>query len=101
MTKRELAFETSSHSADAIQRAAYNLSDRLSCDLVTDGTLFRCTLHLASEVEEDIEAVLADFRNEVLDQTLRERIRGETREVRNVVLALAFSNTGLVDDPEA
>jgi hypothetical protein len=29
---------------------------------------------------------------------LRERIRGETEDVRNLVLALAFSKTGLSDE---
>jgi His-Xaa-Ser system protein HxsD len=41
--------------------------------------------------------LVADFRNEVLDQVLRERIRAETSDIRNLVLALAFSRTGLAD----
>jgi His-Xaa-Ser system protein HxsD len=97
MTHRELTFEASMHSADAVQRAVYKFSDRLSCDLAAEGALFRCTLHIISETDDEVEDVLADFRNEVLDQTLRERIRGETQEVRNLILALAFSNTGLID----
>lgn len=101
MPDRELTFEASAHSVDAIQRAAYKLSDRLSCDVATDGTLFRCTLHLTTDAEDEVEATLADFRNEVLDETLRERIRGETREARNLILALAFSKTGLVDQSDA
>ena len=44
---------------------------------------------------------MAEFQNEVLDQVLRERIRNETKEVRNLILALAFSNTGLVRDDGA
>ena len=60
----------------------------------------QCTLHFSPNAADDVEAILAEFRNEVLDQTLRERIRGETQEVRNLILALAFSNTGLVEDPE-
>jgi His-Xaa-Ser system protein HxsD len=44
-----------------------------------------------------VAALLADFRNEVVDQALRERIRDETQETRNLILALAFSHTGLVD----
>src|SRR4051794_29063365 len=92
----ELVFERSMHSADAIQRAIYVLSDRLSADLVTEAELYRCTVHLPADAD-DVESTLADFRNEVLDQTLRERVRGETAEARNLILALAFSNTGLVE----
>jgi His-Xaa-Ser system protein HxsD len=97
VTAHELRFECSAHTSDAIQRAAYRFSDRLSCDLVTDGPVFRCTVHLNGDLAADAESVIADFRNEVLDQTLRERIRGETEQARNLILALAFSKTGLVD----
>jgi His-Xaa-Ser system protein HxsD len=100
MTERQLTFESSAHSVDAIQRAVYKLSDRLSCDLATHNGSVLCTVHLPDETE-DVEAALSDFRNEVLDQTLRERIRGETAEVRNLILALAFSKTGLTDPPES
>ena len=100
MTEHQLTFDASMHSADAIQRAAYRLSDRLSCDLIAEGDTLRCTLHLPPE-SGDVPSVVADFRNEVLDQTLRERIRNETQEVRNLILALAFSNTGLVDASES
>lgn len=101
MIERELTFEASMHSADAIQRAVYSLSDRLACDVTSDGQVFRCVLHLDEAVTPDVEATLADFRNAVVDETLRERIRGETEEVRNLILALAFSNTGLVDAADA
>jgi His-Xaa-Ser system protein HxsD len=101
--ERTLSFEAALHSADAVQRAAYNLSDRLSCDLSSDpdaGTL-RCTLHLPDAPDAELDALLADFRNEVLDETLRERVREQTHDVRNLILALAFSETGLVDAADA
>jgi His-Xaa-Ser system protein HxsD len=101
VTTRALSFETSAHSLDAIQRAVYRLSDRLSCDVETVGAAFRCMLHFSSEDESEVEQALADFRNEVLDQVLRERIRAETTEARNLILALAFSQTGLVDAADA
>jgi His-Xaa-Ser system protein HxsD len=99
VSAHEVTFEAAHYSAGAIQQAVYRFSDRLSCDLSTseDGTRFRCLLHLTLPADVDAESVLADFKNEVLDQTLRERIRDETREVRNLILALAFSNTGLVE----
>jgi hypothetical protein len=56
---------------------------------------YRCRLHFPSEVDE---AVVDGFRTEVLDHVLRERIRTETEGTRNVVLALAFSNTSLSDE---
>lgn len=95
---RDLSFDTSSHSADAIQRAAYRFSDRLSCELVVQNETCRCTVFVETDDTEIAETVVSDFRKEVLDQVLRERIRRETEDVRNVILAHAFSNTGLALD---
>jgi His-Xaa-Ser system protein HxsD len=92
-----VSFDASSHSIDAIQRAAYRFSDRLSHELAAEEGTLTCTLFLVTDDPAVAETVVGEFRNEVLDQVLRERIRRETEEVRNVVLAHAFSNTGLVD----
>lgn len=96
MTERKLSFDRSGHSLDAVQRAAYRFSDRLSCDTSESPDAIEVTLHISDETD-DPEALLSDFRNEVLDQVLRERIRTETEDVRKLVLALAFSKTGLAD----
>ena len=101
MIERQLSFAVASYSLDAVQRAAYTFSDRLSSEVTPGHGEIRCVLYLPAGTDDDVEATLADFRNEVLDQTLRERIRSETEEVRNLILALAFSRTGLVDATDA
>jgi His-Xaa-Ser system protein HxsD len=97
MIIREVAFSTEGHSVDAIQRAAYRLSDRLSLELAVEHEAYRCKLHLDVQDDAGADVLLAGFRNEVLDQVLRERIRSETEEARNLILAAAFSGTGLID----
>ena len=53
-------------------------------------------LSFSPDVTQDEKAALQrEFRNEVLDQDLREVIGAETAGVRNAVLAYAFSRTGL------
>lgn len=96
MSEHSLSFDRRGHSLDAVQRAAYRFSDRLSCDVSEGAEAVEVTVHLSGDAGE-AEAILSDFRNEVLDQVLRERIRAETGDVRNLVLALAFSKTGLID----
>jgi His-Xaa-Ser system protein HxsD len=96
MVELDVSFDGESHSADAIQRAAYRLSDRLSIELTTTEGVHRCRAWVATDDEGEAERVLHEFRNEVVDQVLRERIRAETADVRNVILSLAFSQTGLV-----
>lgn len=90
-----LEFDSEVASIDAIQRAAYRLSDRLSVDIRT-GDPIVCTIHVGDD--ENANELAVQLRNEVLDQVLRERIRVETEATRNLVLALAFSQTGLVSD---
>jgi len=90
-----LTFDAASHTADAIQRAAYRLCDRISIELVSDETAHRCTLEAVGDT--NLDALIGDFRTEVLDQVLRERIRAETEPIRTMILAQAFSKTGVVD----
>ena len=97
MATAEVVVDAESHSADAIQRAAYKFADRFSLELTRAGANYCCRLHFQDLVDQ--EAVDA-FRNEIVDQVLRSRIRGETEGVRNLVLSLAFSRTGLSDEPE-
>lgn len=96
MIERVIPFDRTGHSVDAIQRAAYRFSDRLACEIRTDDGSIEVRASVLDD-QTDADRLIADFRNEVLDQILRERIRAETSDVRNLVLALAFSRTGLAD----
>jgi His-Xaa-Ser system protein HxsD len=92
-----LEFDPEAVDVDALQRAAYRLSDRLAIDIRVGQSLIECTLFLTGS--EDAETVVAEFRNEVIDAVLRRRIRDETEAARNLILALAFSRTGVVREP--
>jgi His-Xaa-Ser system protein HxsD len=96
MVERSISFDRGSHSVDAIQRAAYKFSDRLSIDLRSEGDGFECMVTMLTDDEARANEILHEFKNEVLDQVLRERIRNETEATRNAILALAFSKTSLV-----
>ena len=91
----EVTFATATTSIGAIQRAAYRFCDRFSCELIPGEQFHRCLL--TSVTSDEVDAEIASFRTEVLDQTLRERIRTETEPIRTMILAQAFSKTGIVD----
>lgn len=91
----ELTFDAASHTADAIQRAAYRFCDRISIELISGEAEHRCILEAVGDT--NLDALIGDFRTEVLDQVLRERIRAETEPIRTMILAQAFSKTGVVD----
>jgi len=99
MNTETVSFDSASHSVDAVQRAAYRLSDRASFEIVDAQGVIAVTVSPLTE-DGDLAELIADLRTEVLDQVLRERIRAETADVRNLVLALAFSRTGLAETHE-
>jgi His-Xaa-Ser system protein HxsD len=96
MLERHVTFDRECHSSDAIQRAAYKFSDRMSIDLRSEEHAFHCMATLSTEDEAEASDIVHEFKNEVLDQVLRGRIRDETAAIRNTILALAFSKTSLV-----
>lgn len=90
----EITFAVATASIEAIQRAAYRFCDRFSCELIPGAQVHRCLL---TPVSDDVAIDITSSRTEVLDQTLRERIRAETEPIRTMILAQAFSKTGVVD----
>ena len=96
MIEREVRFHLSAASVDAIQRAGYRMSDRLSIELEVEVDGFRCALHVKTDDVDEADEAVRDFRTHVLDEVLRARIREETTQVRNVILSVAFSRSGLV-----
>ena len=97
-TEHVLSFDGRCHSVDAVQRAVYRFSDRLSAEVRMRDEEIECRLFLdKGEDPESASATVAAFRREVVDQVLRERIRAETEPVRNLILAHVFSNTAVVE----
>lgn len=78
----------------AIKRAAYRLSDKLVVEITPNADGIDCVLR-ATTTKQNLLSLEAEFRNHVLDYDLRARIAKETEPLRNLVLSLAFSKTGL------
>lgn len=80
---------------EAVQKASYRFIDRLTI-LVTrvDGRLI-CEIDAVEGAAELFDANVANFKRELLDQQLRKQIKDETEPARNLILAYAFSRTGL------
>ena len=92
----QLQFSSAVFSLDTIKRAAYRLSDRCAFEFQIAGDEITCSLFFGDGVTSEEASLIAnDFRNDVLDQDLRQSIREETAAVRNAILAYAFSRTGL------
>jgi hypothetical protein len=93
-------FDHSVTTSDAVQRAAYALDGVMTTDLIATPTGWRCTIH-GRQVEPADDELAHMLRARVLDETLRARIATQTEAVRNLVFAVAYSQTGLVGEVSA
>ena len=80
----------------AVKKAAYRFAGafRVEIDQISDA-LARVTLSRIPEVNSQLEPTC--LPNEVLDQELREIVAEETKSVRELLLAQAFSGLSVVD----
>ncbi|QQX86690.1 His-Xaa-Ser system protein HxsD [Cupriavidus necator] len=94
MTTR-LELDAAVYSLEAVQKAAYRFIDRLTVLISQDQGTVVCEVDLVKGVQTPLGDVLANFKRELLDQQLRLQIKRETEPARNLILAYAFSRTGL------
>lgn len=91
-----LEFSSAVYDLEAVKRAAYRFSDRVVVEITPLGETINCRLTaLSALAAKQLDQIVGDFRIEVLDQDLRLKIASETAPLRNLILSLAFSKTGL------
>ena len=93
-----LTFDPAVYRLSAVKKAAYAFTDRCHVEIATahDPAAVAVTLRPRRALD-DPAYLVGEFRNEVLDQELREQVAQETEGVRNLLLAQAFSATNLVE----
>jgi His-Xaa-Ser system protein HxsD len=91
-----VAFDRATVDLDALQRSAYAVAAEMTVDIRVTGADYVCTL-FPRRRDTTGDELRHRFRAEVNDQILRVRIAKETEPLRNLVFALAFSQTGLVE----
>ncbi len=96
MTEVLLNFPSSLYDGEAIQKSAYKSLNLFTIDLQSSAEAFNCKLSANNGVSDELFAhAVEEFKKEVLDQQLRLKLKAETESVRNLILGIAFSNTGL------
>ena len=91
-----LIFDQATVDLDALQRSAYAVAAEMTVDIRVSGADYACTL-FPRKRDATGDELKHRFRAEVNDQILRLRIAKETEPLRNLVFALAFSQTGLAE----
>lgn len=91
-----IVFPKGLYDLDAIKKAAYRFANQAAVEISPSDAEISCRFHFSLPVTDaEVQNLLNDFRIEVLDQDLRASIAAETASVRNVILAYAFSKTGI------
>jgi His-Xaa-Ser system protein HxsD len=97
--KIDITFDLAVFPLDVVKTACYKFLDRFTPDIeLRDGKII-CHLTLDANISEAAASATVDnLKKEVLDQDLRLKLKTETEPIRNLILAHAFSKTGLIAD---
>ena len=97
MTEITISIDPHVYRLSAVKKAAYRLGGRcfVKIEMLPEGGI-QVSLTAKSE-NASPDTIEGDFRNELLDQDLRESIAEQTERVRNLLLAQAFSEISLTD----
>lgn len=92
----EMEWDQETVPLEAVDRALYSLADRISGTVTAAGSSWRVAVHPRSDLADPIE-LAHQLRISVNDHALRCRIAAETDPLRNLIFALAFSRSGLIE----
>ena len=93
-----LSFDSNVFALSTVKRALYRFADLCAFDIQLVDEQIRVTLYVPITGDPlKMDDLCYRIRNEVLDQDLRDSISKETANIRTLILANAFSNTGLVE----
>lgn len=86
-------------SIESAQKAAYRSINRFAIDIQISDTHLNCKLISNIGVSDEIfDYAVQEFRKNILDEELRVKVKNETEPIRNLILGIAFSKTGLQKD---
>lgn len=86
----------------ALKKTAYRLAARCTATFgqVSESSVIVTLLFPAAVTDAQAQEVVHAFHRELLDQELREQIAQETAPFRDLILAHAYSRTGLPSDDD-
>lgn len=90
-----LVLDKSIYPLEVVEKASYRFIDRLTVLISQTEDAIVCEIESTNSSGEPDERHVADLKRELLDQKLRSQIKAETEPVRNLILSLAFSRSGL------
>ncbi|MEQ1813352.1 MAG: His-Xaa-Ser system protein HxsD [Candidatus Nitrotoga sp.] len=93
-----LNFDEQVYSVETIQKACYRSTNAFVTDITVNAGKIACIINpVIGATDAGFAHAIQEFKKDVLDQQLRQKIKSETEDVRNLILGLAFSNTSLLN----
>lgn len=91
-----LSIDPAVYRLTAVKKAAYRFGDRFHIEIEApaEGPI---RVLLTAKSNDAAVSPDGEFRNEVLDQELREQVAEETGRIRDLLMAQAFSGVSLTD----
>lgn len=94
-----LIFDERLYDVQVLQKAAYRSINSLTADISLAEGQFICALSSNIGVDEpSFLFAVQEFKKDVLDYQLRHRLNAETQPIKNLILGLVFSKTGLISE---
>ncbi|MGY2964113.1 His-Xaa-Ser system protein HxsD [Pseudomonas sp. TE36184] len=94
-----IVFDERLYDAQVLQKAAYRSINAFTVDITSDEGQFICVLSSNIGMDEpSFLSAIQEFKKDVLDYQLRHRLAVETQTIKNLILGLAFSKTGLISE---
>ena len=90
-------FAKSIYNKEALLRAAYAYTDKTYIHLDADEQYYFVDIKMKNDSDKSID--LEAFQNEILAQMIREDVREKTKNIRELILARAFSSTLISESP--
>jgi len=85
-------------SIESLLKTCYWFSRDFVCEVTEDGAGYSAVSLRPKAPGVSLEGVHDDFMNQALDFALRERVTTKTADIRDLLLAKAFSESGVLED---
>lgn len=79
-----------------LEKSAYRLAQNITVDFSLSENQIICDIFPSLNSDWSVEQCVELFKKEVLDYQLRAKIQAKTENIRNLILATAFSKTELI-----
>ena len=89
-------FSKELYTKTALLKAAYSFTERAYIHLDLDESYY----YVDIQDKEDPSITLDEFKNELLGQTIRNKVSEETKDLRKLIIARAMASTLIDENPK-